>query len=37
LAKGWTGYGFGFAEDEMEDAQDADDRDLEAHHKERAS
>src|SRR5882672_10061632 len=36
LAKGWTGYGFGFAEDEMEDAQDAGDRDLEAHHKERA-
>src|SRR5438477_567718 len=22
LTKGWTGYGFGFAEDEMEDAQD---------------
>src|SRR5262249_59698816 len=36
LTKGWTGYGYGFAEDEMEDAQDAGDRDLEEHHRRRA-
>jgi TRAP transporter TatT component family protein len=36
LTKGWTGYGYGFAEDEMEEAQDAGDRELEEHHRRRA-
>src|SRR4051794_28301883 len=36
LIKGWTGYAFAFAEDEMEIAQDADNDDLAEYHKRRA-
>ncbi len=36
LAKGWTGYGFGFVEDEMQIAEDAGDEDLAEYHRKRA-
>jgi len=36
LTKGWVGYGFAVAEDEMEAAQDKGDDDLAAYHKKRA-
>ena len=36
LTKGWAGYGFAFAEDDMEAAQDKGDDDLAAYHKKRA-
>lgn len=36
LTKAWTGYGFGFAEDDMEDAQDSGDRELAEYHQRRA-
>jgi TRAP transporter TatT component family protein len=36
LAKGWTGYGYGFVEDEMEAAQDAGDDGLADYHRKRA-
>jgi hypothetical protein len=36
LVKGWTGYGYGFVEDEMEGAQDAGDEDLAEYHRQRA-
>ena len=36
LVKGWTGYGYGFIEDEMEAAQDAGDDDLAEYHRKRA-
>ncbi len=36
LTKGWTGYGFAIAEDDMEAAQDKGDDDLAAYHKKRA-
>lgn len=37
LVKSWTGYGFGFVEDDVEAAADARDRDLEAYHRDRAA
>ena len=36
LVKGWTGYGYGFLEDEMEAAEDAGDDDLADYHRKRA-
>ena len=36
LTKGWAGYGFAFAEDAMDVAQDKGDDDLAAYHKKRA-
>jgi hypothetical protein len=36
LTKGWVGYGFGFVEDEMEQAEDAGDDDLVDYHRKRA-
>jgi hypothetical protein len=36
LTKGWTGYGFGFIEDELEAAQDARDDDLADYQRKRA-
>lgn len=36
LTKGWVGYGYGFVEDEMEQAQDAHDNDLAEYHRRRA-
>lgn len=36
LVKGWTGYAFGFAEDAMEEAEDAGDRAASEYHKRRA-
>jgi TRAP transporter T-component len=36
LTKGWVGYGFGFVEDEMEQAEDAGDDDLADYHRKRA-
>jgi len=36
LTKGWTGYGFGFVEDEMEAAEDAGDDDLAEYQRKRA-
>jgi tetratricopeptide (TPR) repeat protein len=36
LTKGWAGFAFGFAEDDMETAQDKNDDDLAAYHKKRA-
>ncbi|MBI2377044.1 MAG: hypothetical protein HYV07_23790 [Deltaproteobacteria bacterium] len=36
LAKGWTGFAYGFIEDELERAEDAAERDLAEHHKRRA-
>jgi TRAP transporter T-component len=36
LVKGWTGYGFGFVEDEMESAQDAGDDGMADYHRKRA-
>ncbi len=36
LAKGWVGYGFGFVEDQMEQAEDAGDDDLVDYHRKRA-
>lgn len=36
LAKGYTGYAYGFVEDELENAQDAADRELAAYHLKRA-
>jgi TRAP transporter T-component len=36
LAKGWVGYGFGFCEDEVENAEDAGDEDLADYHRKRA-
>lgn len=36
LTKGWTGYGFGFIEDEMEIAQDLGDEDMADYQKKRA-
>jgi TRAP transporter T-component len=36
LVKGWTGFGFGFIEDEWEMALDAGDKDLAAYHQKRA-
>ena len=36
LTKGWTGYGFGFVEDDMEAAQDAGDDQLADYHRKRA-
>jgi hypothetical protein len=36
LAKGWTGYGYGFVEDEMEIAQDAGDEEMADYHRKRA-
>ena len=36
LAKGWVGYGFGFVEDEMEQAEDAGDDDLVDYQRKRA-
>ncbi|MDP9150364.1 MAG: TRAP transporter TatT component family protein [Myxococcota bacterium] len=36
LVKGWSGYGYGFVEDEMESAEDAGDADLAEYHKKRA-
>jgi len=36
LVKGWTGYGYGFIEDELEAAQDAGDDDLADYHRKRA-
>lgn len=36
LVKGWTGYAFGFVEDEMEAAQDAGDEDLADYERKRA-
>ncbi|MBV9947834.1 MAG: hypothetical protein JOZ69_13350 [Myxococcales bacterium] len=36
LVKGWTGYGFGFVEDEMESAEDAGDEDGAEYQRQRA-
>jgi hypothetical protein len=36
LAKGWTGYGFGFVEDQMEAAEDAGDEELADYQRKRA-
>jgi tetratricopeptide (TPR) repeat protein len=36
LTKGWTGYAFAIAEDDMEAAQDKNDDDMAAYHKKRA-
>ncbi|MCC7383100.1 MAG: hypothetical protein IT384_14775 [Deltaproteobacteria bacterium] len=36
LTKGWTGYAFGFAEDDLEVAEDAGDRDAAEYHRARA-
>ncbi len=36
LAKGWSGYAYGFVEDEMEGAEDAGDEDLAEYHRKRA-
>ncbi len=36
LTKGWTGYAFAFAEDDMEAAQDKNDDEMAAYHKKRA-
>ena len=36
LTKGWTGYGYGFVEDELEGAQDARDDDLADYQRKRA-
>jgi tetratricopeptide (TPR) repeat protein len=36
LVKGWTGYGYGFLEDQMEAAEDAGDADLADYHRKRA-
>jgi hypothetical protein len=36
LVKGWTGYAFGFVEDEVEAAEDAGDEDLAEYHRKRA-
>jgi hypothetical protein len=36
LVKGWTGYAFGFVEDEAEAAEDAGDEDLAEYHRKRA-
>lgn len=36
LTKGWAGYSFAIAEDDMENAQDKNDDDLAAYHKKRA-
>jgi hypothetical protein len=36
LTKGWTGYGFGFIEDDMEAAEDAGDQELADYHRKRA-
>jgi hypothetical protein len=36
LVKGWTGYGFGFVEDELEVAADAGDEEAVEYHKQRA-
>ena len=36
LVKGWTGFGFGFIEDEWEVAMDAGDKELAAYHQKRA-
>src|SRR5687767_1190957 len=36
LTKAWTGYGFAFAEDDLEEAQDNGERALETYHRDRA-
>src|SRR5579864_5387225 len=36
LVKGWTGYGYGFLEDEMEAAQDAGDEEMADYQRKRA-